>query len=320
MADREKLFEEFAPHTEDDWLKKLEKELKGKSVDELAQRSGAEEIYIEPFFTRVEEHQKQQAIKLAWLLSYRADNTWQIIEDPKRQLKDYRIDAAKYHNKGANATQELAIALAKGNELLSKGTSIDAFLGKKVFHFAAGNDFFLEIAKFRAFRLLWANIVQQYKPSDEKSYFAYVSASTSLRDFSDTDEYTNLLRATTQAMSALIGGADAVYTVPFNAKTMETDFSKRLSLNLHHLLKHESKLDKVVDAGGGSWYLAKLTETLAQRAWAFFQEIESKGGYEKAKDYIESEIERVSAIRQQHIVSGKEIRVGVNKYMQKSEA
>lgn len=320
MADREKLFEEFAPHTEEDWLKRLEKELKGKSVDELAKRSNAEEIYIEPFFTRVEEHQKQQAIKLAWLLSYRADNNWQIIEDPKLQLREHLIDAAQYHNQGANAIQELAIALAIGNELLSKGTSADAFIGKKVFHFAAGNDFFLEIAKLRAFRLLWANVVQQYKPADYKSYFAYISASTSLRDFSDIDEYTNLLRATTQAMSAVIGGADAVYTVPFNAKTAETGFSQRLSINLHHLLKHESKLDKVVDAGGGSWYLAKLTETLAQKAWALFQEIESKGGFEQAHDFIASEIDRVAATRQQDIISGKEIRVGVNKYMQKSEA
>lgn len=320
MADREKLFEEFAPHTEEDWLKRLEKELKGASVEALAQRSRAEEIYVEPFFTRVEEHQKQQAIKLSWLLSYRKDNSWQIIENPAQKLREYTINAATYHNRGANATQELAIALALGNDLLSTGISVDSFIGKKIFYFAAGNDFFLELAKLRAFRLLWANIVQQYQPSDFKSYFAYVSASTSLRDFSDTDEYTNLLRATTQAMSAVIGGADAIYTVPFNAKTAETGFSQRLSINLHHLLKYESKLDKVVDAGAGSWYLAKLTETLAQKAWALFQEIESKGGYEQAKDFIESEIERVVAIRQEDISSGKEIRVGVNKYMQKSEA
>ncbi len=319
MADREKLFNEFPPHTEEDWLKKLEKELKGKKVEDISQRSRAEEIYIEPFFARVEQHQMLQAEKLAWLLSYRDDNSWQIIEHSNQQLREQTVDIAQYHNKGANVTQELAIALALGNEALSKGV-VDSLAETLAFHFAVGGDFFLEIAKFRVFRLLWANIIQQYKPKDYKGYFAYVSASTSLRDFSEVDEYTNLLRATTQAMSAVIGGADAVYTVPFNAKTAETSFSQRLSINLHHLLKHESKLDKVVDAGAGSWYLAELTEALSKKAWALFQEIEKRGGFEQAQDFIGGEIERVNAIRLEDIDSGKEIRVGVNKYMQKIEA
>lgn len=324
MSGREILFSEFPPNTMEEWQAQLEKELKGKNINELAQRSRAEDIYVEPFFfNQAEEKLLAQAHKIQWLLSYRTDNTWEIGDEQK---KESCIDTAGFHNKGANATQELSIALSKGLENVSLtfdgGKRLDEVLTALKFNLAIGNDFFIEIAKFRALRLLWANIAQQLGAKQNDSFFIKVNAETSERIYTEVEPYTNLLRATTQAMSAIIGGADRIYIKPFDYKTGKTDFSNRLAENIHHMLQYEGRLEKVLDAGGGSWYLEKLTETLANKAWGLFQQIEEKGGYTTcmASGWINTEIEKTRLIRTEDFERGNEITVGVNKYVQKSEA
>lgn len=323
MADREILFEEFAPNTYEEWQARLTKELKDKALEDLAQRSKSENIYVDPFYNRIEENLKQQAIKVQWLLSYRENNSWKIITESSTNPTN-EISTVELYNQGANATQELAFALAKGMEVLNsyEEGSIEKLAPTRSFSLCIGNDFFLEIAKFRALRLLWANIVQQYKPHESKSVFTRITAQTSDRVFTEVEPYTNLLRGTTQAMSAIIGGADKVLVKPFNSKIGANDQSKRLAQNIHHILKYEGRLEKVLDAGAGSWYLEKLTETLAQKAWELLQTIEKQGGYNACNEagWIDAEIEKVNTVRNAAIENGEDIVVGMNKYAQKSEA
>jgi methylmalonyl-CoA mutase len=182
------------------------------------------------------------------------------------------INGRGFHQGQANTASELAAILQAGSNLLDQlqEQELGAIAGQFQFSVAIGTSYFVEIAKLRALRILWHNVLQAYGIADKgfeiSVHFAPLTA--------DTNPNTNLIRAATQAMSAVIGGANRLYVLPSDTAQSETSnpFSKRIARNVQHLLRLESQLDKVIDPAAGSYYIEKLTEELAQKAWTIFQE------------------------------------------------
>ncbi len=196
----------------------------------------------------------------------------------------FSVKAHAYHNCGAGAISEIGLALAQSHEylvfLLESGLSIDEASAQIKIDLASGRDYFTEIAKFRAFRIIWAAMIDAYNPEHACSKSVQIHANTS--EFWNTvyDPHVNMLRATTQAMSAAIGGTDALTVAPYNSAWENgNEFSNRIARNVQLLLKEETYLDKVIDPAGGSYYIESLTQELAEKAWIKFKKIEAKGGF-----------------------------------------
>jgi len=192
------------------------------------------------------------------------------------------IGAECWHESGATAVQELAFALASGAEcwrqLLDRGATPAAIAARTQLGFAVGVDFFLEIAKLRAARVLWAKMIAAFG-GDAAAQEAWLAVRTARWDMTLYDPHANLLRITTQALSAVVGGADAIDIRPFDEVTGETtELGRRLSRNLHDILAEEFCLEHQVDPAGGSWYVETLTDQLSRKAWALFQDLEQRGG------------------------------------------
>ncbi len=228
------------------------------------------------------------------------------------------VDLMQYEN---NMVHQLAFALGISVEMVEylKGEKVSSekSFASFAYHFPVGGDFFPEIAKFRAFRMLFAKLAGAYQISDETALSPFVMASTSSNNKAAYDAYTNLLRSTTEAISAIIGGANAINVRPFDATFSDSNaFSQRIARNIQHLLKYESYLDKVSDAGGGSFYIEKLTEQIAQAAWKLFQEIETKGGFSAC--WKSGFIQEMQATTQRKALidmrKRKKVLIGVNQY------
>lgn len=191
------------------------------------------------------------------------------------------VDARRLHSGVERTSMELAYTIAKGSEYLSQLSdfNISPAVANRHLQFAISisPSYFVEIAKIRALQLLWANILTAYKAPIEMPLLEVHFAPES----QDNNPNTNMIRAATQALSAVIGGADRLYILPANAALGEESsaFSRRIARNVQHLLQLESHTDKVIDPAAGSYYIEKLTDKLAEQAWAKFQEIEGKGGY-----------------------------------------
>ena len=175
----------------------------------------------------------------------------------------------------------------------------------------------MEIAKFRAARMLWANIVKNYNPEKNCACKMMIHARTA--DWNQTvyDPYVNMLRGTTEAMSAAIGGVHSLEVTPFDAAfETPTEFSKRIARNVELLLKHEAHFDQVVDPAGGSYYVENLTQSIANEAWKLFLEIEEKGGYTEAykAGWIKERIEASAAAKDKAIATRRQILLGANQY------
>ena len=205
-------------------------------------------------------------------------------------LPNYRVlavNAFLFNNAGAYISQELGYALAWGNELMAKlteaGFTADEVAKKIKFNFGISSNYFMEIAKFRAARWLWAEIVAAYKPACECACKMVAHAQTSEWNMTVYDAHVNLLRSQTEAMSAALAGVDSITVRPFD-KIYQTpdDFSERIARNQQLLLKEECHLDKVVDPSAGSYYVEVLTNSLADVAWKLFLEVEEKGGFSVA--------------------------------------
>ena len=231
------------------------------------------------------------------------------------------INAAVFHNSGANITQELAYALASANEHMAKlterGLKPESVSTNTMFTFAVGSNYFMEIAKIRAARMLWTKIVEQYKPMCTCAYNMYIHSTSSLWNKSLYDPHVNMLRTTTEAMSSAIGGADAISVAPFDvAYKTPDDFSYRAARNQQILLKEESYLDKIADPVAGSYYIENLTDSIARYAWEIFMDIEAKGGFAKAIEsgFIQTEIEKTSQKRDLDIAMRKVVILGTNQY------
>ena len=239
-------------------------------------------------------------------------------------LKNYRVfavDALLINNAGGHITQELGYALAWGNEwmaiLTDAGFTPDEAALRIKFNFGISSNYFMEIAKFRAARMLWAQIVKQYNPADINACKMMAHATTS--EFNQTlyDSYVNLLRTQTETMSAALGGVDSITTLPFD-KVYATpdDFSERIARNQQLLLKEESHIDKITDPGAGSYYIENLTVSIAEQAWKIFLDIEERGGFHAALQagYVQEQVNTVSAERHTNVARRKEILLGSNQY------
>ena len=231
------------------------------------------------------------------------------------------VNATVFHNAGANITQELAYALAEANEymasLTDKGLKPESVSTNIAFSFAVGSNYFMEIAKIRAARMLWTKIVEQYNPMCTCAYNTFIHSTSSLWNKSVYDPYVNMLRTTTETMSSVIGGADSISVSPFDVAYKNPDeFSYRIARNQQIILKEESYLDKVVDPVAGSYYIENLTDSIASYAWEMFKEIEAKGGFSQAikSGYIQSEIEKMAQKRNMDIATRKISILGTNQY------
>jgi methylmalonyl-CoA mutase len=250
-----------------------------------------------------------------------------LVKSGSAYFRGINVSGEIFHEAGATIIQELAFTLSQGVEYLAlltnRGFNIDQIAPVYGFTFSTGSAYLPEIAKLRAFRLLWANVIESYKPQHDCTCATYVHCKTSGRSLSIADAYNNLLRATTQTMTAAIGGADAVSVTPFDAAYQDSgEFSERLARNIQIICAEEAFLNKVADPAGGSYYLEKLTETIASAAWGLFKIVESKGGYIAAlkEGFIQSEIEESAKKAQEEVLAGKTLIVGVNKYVNKQES
>ncbi len=231
------------------------------------------------------------------------------------------INGQHFANSGASIVEQLAFSLAQGTnyltQLTERGLSIDKVAPRLKFQFAVGGNYFMEIAKFRAARLLWAYIVKAYGPSRDEVSSMHIHTVTSDWNKTIYDEYVNLLRTSTESMSSVLGGTDSLTINPFNSVYEEaTEFSERLARNQQLLLKEESYLDKVVDPGAGSYYIENLTNSLADQAWKLFLEVQENGGFLEAfkLGFIQKRIAETAQKRDIAIAFRKESVLGTNQY------
>ncbi|MCW5729207.1 MAG: methylmalonyl-CoA mutase [Alphaproteobacteria bacterium] len=233
------------------------------------------------------------------------------------------ISISGYHMQEAGATQalELAFTLADGEEYvktaIAKGMDVDAFAGRLSFFFAIGMNFYLEVAKLRAARLLWWRIMKKFGPKSAKSMMLRTHCQTSGWSLTEQDPYNNVVRTAIEAMAAVFGGTQSLHTNSLDeAIALPTDFSARIARNTQLILAEETGVTRVVDPLGGSYYVEALTHSLASHAWDLIREVEGMGGMTKA---VESgmpklRIEEAAARRQARIDRGEEVIVGVNRY------
>lgn len=231
-----------------------------------------------------------------------------------------------FHNAGGTSVQEIAFALASGNEYMSqltdRGLKADDIASSMHFTFALGSNYFMEIAKIRAARMLWAAIVKQYHPESEDSCAMYVHGTTSLWNKTLYDPWVNILRSTTEAMSGAIAGCDSISVTPFDVAYKQwNDFSGRIARNTQIVLREESYLDKVADPAAGSYYIENLTWSLAEAAWELFKKIEDDGGYLKwlESEKIRTALEESAARKDADIARRSSVILGTNQYPNHSE-
>ena len=240
-----------------------------------------------------------------------------------RMPKFNSISISGYHMQeaGATADLELAYTLADGLEYvragLAAGMKIDEFAPRLSFFWAIGMNHFMEIAKLRAGRMLWAKLMQQFNPTNPKSLALRTHCQTSGYSLTEQDPYNNVARTAIEALAAVLGGTQSLHTNALDeAIALPTDFSARIARNTQLYLQHETDITKVVDPWGGSYYVETLTHELADKAWALIQEVEELGGMAKAIEtgLPKLRIEEAAARKQARIDSGQETIVGVNKY------
>jgi len=226
-----------------------------------------------------------------------------------------------FHNSGSSIVQELGFALAMASNYLTvlteKGFTVDEVATRMSFNFAISSSYFMEIAKFRAARLLWAKMVEAYNPASAKSAQMRIHAETSRWNKTVYDAYVNMLRTTTEGMSAVLAGVDSLNVLPFDAPYAESSvFSERIARNQQLLLREESYLGQVADPSAGSYYIENLTISIAENAWNQFLKIDEMGGYKEAfiKGYVQDQIAEVSNKRDTNIANRRETVLGTNQY------
>lgn len=245
-----------------------------------------------------------------------------LLETVSNSLPNFKvvtINGQNFHNAGSTLVQELGFTLSLAHEylvqMLEKGLNAEQVLPYLRISFGIGSSYFPEIAKIRAARLLWSQIVKEYASLDLAKIEIHSETSTWNKTIFDYNN--NILRSTTEAMSAILGGSDSVNTLPFDSIFKKSDnFSERISRNIQHIIKEEAYFNKVADPAAGSYYIETLTASIAEHAWKLFVEIEEKGGF---KSIVESglifeEIEKVSQKKDLNISTRKTTILGVNQY------
>ena len=242
-------------------------------------------------------------------------------------VKDYPgirvigVEGYAFNDAGSTIVQELGFSIAAGSEyinmLTEMGYSADEAASRIKFTLAIGPNYFMEIAKFRAARLLWANVAKEYGAKETESQKINIHAVTSQWNMTVYDAYVNMLRGTTEAMSAALAGVSSLEVLPFDYIYREpAEFSNRVARNTQIILKEESHFDKITDPAAGSYYIETLTASVAEQAWKLFTAAEEKGGYINAfkQGYIQGEIKSASSKRDLNIATRREILLGTNQY------
>ncbi len=242
-------------------------------------------------------------------------------------MKDYpnfrviAVNSDSLNNAGAYIVQELGYALAWGNEYLQQlvdaGVDVDLAAKNIKFNMGVSENYFMELAKFRAARLLWAQIVKQYEPKCDCACKMIINATTSTYNQTLFDSYVNLLRSQTEAMSAALGGIHSMVVTPFDVPYEQaTDFSERIARNQQLLLKEESHFGQIVDPGAGSYYIEHLTDALAQEAWKIFLKVEDEGGFLAAikAGTVQDDINATNVKRHGDAAKRKEFLLGTNQF------
>ena len=238
-----------------------------------------------------------------------------------KHVRIVTVAGQTFGNSGSTIVEELAFTLSAGHDYLVRltdaGLDVDAAARKLRFSFSVSSNYFMEIAKFRAARMLWANIVKGYGPAKNCACKMHIHAETSRWNQTVYDPYVSMLRGTTEAMSATIAGVHSLEVMPFDASFENpTEFSKRIARNVELLLKNESHFDQVVDPAGGSYYVENLTQSIAAEAWKLFLEIEEKGGYTEAykAGLIVERIKASAAAKDKNIATRRQTLLGANQY------
>lgn len=265
--------------------------------------------------------------KLTQSANFPVEESRQMVEFCQKHLPGVKclgVDARPYHTAGATSVQEIGYALATGSEYLATlseaGIEVDAIAKAIHFNFSIGSNYFLEIAKLRAARKLWDKILNAFEA--DKSQRAYIHGSSSEWNKTLYDPYINMLRTTTEGMSAAVAGCDSITIHPFD-QTFEhpDDFSRRIARNSQIILKEEAYFDKVADPAAGSYYIETLTDKIAKAAWRCFQELEQQGGMLKSirGGYPQTTIEESRKERDRAIATRSRIFVGTNQYPNEEE-
>jgi methylmalonyl-CoA mutase len=247
-----------------------------------------------------------------------------IIEYTAKYMPKFNsISISGYHiqEAGANQVLELAFTLADGKEYvktaLAKGLDVDGFAGRLSFFFAIGMNFYLEVAKLRAARLLWWRIMKSFEPKNPKSLMLRTHCQTSGWSLTEQDPYNNVVRTTVEAMAAVFGGTQSLHTNSFDeAIALPSEFSSRIARNTQLILQEETHITSVIDPWAGSYMMESLTQEMADKAWEIIQEVDAMGGMTKAVEsgWAKLKIEAAAAEKQAKIDSGSDVIVGVNKY------
>ncbi len=241
----------------------------------------------------------------------------------KNMPKFNSISISGYHMQeaGANQALELAFTLADGKEYvktaIASGLDVDEFAGRLSFFWAVGMNFYLEIAKMRAARLLWCRIMKGFEAKNAKSLMLRTHSQTSGWSLTEQDPYNNVVRTTIEAMAAVFGGTQSLHTNSLDeAIALPTEFSSRIARNTQLIIQEETHITNVVDPWAGSYLMESLTQDMADKAWSIIEEVEAMGGMTKAVDsgWAKLKIEASAAEKQARIDSGKDVIVGVNKY------
>ena len=252
-----------------------------------------------------------------------------IIEYTAQKMPRFNsISISGYHMQeaGANQALELAFTLADGQEYvrtaLAKGLDVDEFAGRLSFFWAIGMNFYLEVAKMRAARLLWHRIMTGFEAKSPKSLMLRTHCQTSGWSLTEQDPYNNIVRTTIEAMAAVFGGTQSLHTNSFDeAIALPTEFSSRIARNTQLIIQEETHITSVIDPWAGSYMMEKLTQDMADKAWAIIEEVQAMGGMTRAVDsgWAKLKIEAAAAEKQARIDSGRDVIVGVNKYKLKTE-
>ncbi|MFO7617929.1 MAG: methylmalonyl-CoA mutase family protein [Bacteroidales bacterium] len=252
---------------------------------------------------------------------YELAASWFVRATSYPDLRILGVNGRFFHNAGATSVQELAFSLAQAYEYVVEMTEreipVDLIANKISFHLSAGSNYFFEIAKFRAMRMLWSRVLEECGIEDVGAARIYIHAETSFWNKTVYDPYVNVLRTTTEAMASVLGGVDSLTVLPFNLTYEEpTPFAERIARNQQILLKGEVHLDRVADPAAGSYYIERLTDSIAAESWSLFQQTEARGGYVEAfyDGWIQDAVVTSASRRDLALAQRKETLLGTNQY------
>ncbi len=282
---------EFPPTPTAAWEKTINKDLKGADYEKTLVWKTVEGIVLRPYYRRQNATARDPLLRAG-------GQAWEMLVPGREPVLS--VSAVGYHDAGANAVQEIAFVLAEGTDLLASGRPVEAI------GFAIGSHHFMEIAKLRAARVLWAKVASAFRLTHKA---IRIHARTARENKTLYDPYMNLLRVTIEALSAIIGGCDSLTITPCR-------FDAHLAENVHHLLREESHLDKVMDPAAGCYYVEALTDELAREAWHLFQHIEAAGGFAqyKTSGALEAAASKTREARDKAVASRRRVLVGTNSY------